>query len=57
MKPKVYRKKKPSKGSNVADFKNNEAGGPVQGVIIGPLTSVGTVATSPTTATGAKGNY
>ena len=47
MKPKVYRKTKVSKGSDIAKFKANEAGGPVEGVIIGPESSVGTVATTP----------
>jgi len=44
MKPKMYRKKKASKGSNIADWnpKKNNGGGNVQGVIIGPMTSVGT---------------
>jgi len=36
-----------SKGSDIAKFKANEAGGPVEGVIIGPESSVGTVATTP----------
>ncbi len=53
-KPKVYRKTKPTKGSDMCKFKDNAAGGPVQGVIIGPETSVGTVATHPTVATGSK---
>ncbi len=53
-KPKVYRKTKESKGSDMAKFKDNAGGGPIQGVIIGPETSVGTVATSPSVATGSK---
>ncbi len=53
-KPKPYRKTKESKGSDMAKFKDTEAGGPVQGVIVGPETSVGTVATSPSVATGSK---
>ena len=44
-KPKMYRKKKESKGSDMASFKATDAGGPVEGVIIGPESSVGTVAT------------
>jgi hypothetical protein len=47
MKPKMYRKTKESKGSDMAKFKANEAGGPVEGVIIGPESSMGTVATYP----------
>jgi len=31
----------------MADYKINEGGGPVEGVIIGPESSVGTVATTP----------
>ena len=42
MKPKMYRKTKTSKGSNIASFKNNAGGGAVKGIIIGPLTSTGT---------------
>ncbi len=45
--PKVYRKTKPTSGSKMADYKINEGGGPVEGVIIGPESSVGTVATTP----------
>ncbi len=41
MKPKVYRKTKESKGSSIADYKANSAGGPVEGIIIGPESSVG----------------
>jgi hypothetical protein len=47
MKPKMYRKTKASRGSDIAKFKPTEAGGPVKGIIIGPETSVGTVATNP----------
>jgi len=47
-KPKMYRKTKPTTGSDMIKFDANEAGGPVEGVIIGPETSVGTVATHPT---------
>ena len=47
MKPKPYRKTKASRGSDIAKFKATEAGGSVAGVIIGPETSVGTVATHP----------
>jgi hypothetical protein len=36
-----------SNGSDMSKFKATEAGGPVEGVIIGPESSVGTVATSP----------
>lgn len=46
-KPKMYRKTKESRPSNMADYKINEGGGPVEGVIIGPESSVGTVATTP----------
>lgn len=54
MKPKMYRKTKSTKGSDMSKFKDTDAGGPVQGVIIGPETSVGTVATTPSVATGSK---
>ena len=47
MKPKPYRKTKEVKGSDIAKFKVNEAGGKVEGVIIGPESSIGTVATHP----------
>ena len=47
MKPKMYRKTKASRGSELAKFKATEAGGPVTGVIVGPTSSVGTVATTP----------
>ena len=47
MKPKMYRKTKPTKGSDIAKFKPTEAGGKVEGIIIGPESSVGTVATRP----------
>ena len=44
MKPKMYRKKKKSKGSNLSDWnpKKDNGGGQVKGVIIGPMSSVGT---------------
>jgi len=45
MKPKMYRKTKSTKGSDISKFKATDAGGSVAGVIIGPETSVGTVAT------------
>ena len=41
MKPKPYRKMKESKGSDMATFKPNEAGGPVEGIIEGPESSIG----------------
>ena len=47
MKPKMYRKTKESSPSKMSDYKINEGGGPVEGVIIGPESSVGTVATHP----------
>jgi hypothetical protein len=40
MKPKMYRKGKKSKGSDIASFKNNAGGGPVK-FVEGPDTSVG----------------
>ena len=40
MKPKVYRKTKAVQGSDIANFKPTEAGGPVAGIIIGPESSV-----------------
>jgi len=43
----MYRKTKASRGSDIAKIKATEAGGPVAGVIIGPTSSVGTVATYP----------
>ena len=46
-KPKMYQKTKASKGSDLSKFKATDAGGPVEGVIIGPESSVGTVATRP----------
>ena len=46
-KPKVYRKTKPTNGSGMMNYKVNEGGGNVEGIIIGPLSSVGTVATTP----------
>ena len=42
MKPKVYRKTKANKGSDLAKYKNNNAGGKVKGIIVGPETSTGT---------------
>lgn len=53
-KPKPYRKKKESKPSDMAKFKDNAGGGPVEGVILGPESSIGTVATHPTPAQGSK---
>jgi hypothetical protein len=49
MLPKMYRKKKKSKGSNMGDWntKNDSGGGNVKGVIIGPESSVGTTADHP----------
>ena len=47
MLPKVYRKTKPSGGKKNFPFDATEAGGKVEGVIIGPESSVGTVATRP----------
>ncbi len=41
MKPKMYRKTKASKPSNLADFKNNAGGGPIKMVEAGPETSMG----------------
>jgi hypothetical protein len=43
MKPKMYRKTKAIKGSNLADWnpKNDTGGGRVSGTIIGPKSSVG----------------
>ena len=41
MKPKVYRKTKPSNGSKMADYKINEGGGTVEGIIKGPESSIG----------------
>lgn len=46
MKPKMYRKTKGSSGSDIGKFKPNMPGG-VEGVIIGPESSVGTVASTP----------
>jgi len=46
-KPKVYRKTKTSSPSNIATYKINEGGGPVEGIIIGPESSTGTVSTFP----------
>ena len=43
----MYRKTKASRDSDIAKFKATEAGGMVEGVIIGPTSSVGTVATTP----------
>ena len=47
MKPKVYRKTKAVQGSDIANFKPTEAGGPVAGIIIGPESSVGPLTTNP----------
>ena len=47
MLPKVYRKTKPSGGKKNFPFEANHGGGKVEGVIIGPESSVGTVATRP----------
>ena len=52
MKPKAYRKTKASKPSDMSKMKWNAGGGKVQGVIIGPESSVGTVATKPSTDQG-----
>ena len=48
-KPKMYRKTKKSKGSNIADWNpsNNTGGGRVDGTIIGPMSSVGTTMMTP----------
>ena len=53
-KPKVYRKTKKSKGSDIADWnpENDTGGGKVKGVIIGPMSSVGTTADHPSTDQG-----
>lgn len=40
MKPKMYRKTKPSSGSNMATFKANSAGGPVA-LVTNPPTATG----------------
>jgi hypothetical protein len=40
MKPKMYRKNKKIKGSEIASFKDTSAGGPVK-FVDGPETSVG----------------
>jgi len=40
MKPKMYRKTKPSNGSDMARFKNNDAGGPVQ-LVTNPPSAAG----------------
>lgn len=49
MKPKMYRKTKATKGSDISEWnpKNDTGGGRVKGVIIGPESSVGTIATRP----------
>ena len=52
MKPKMYRKTKESRGSNLTNWKTDDGGGPVEGVIIGPESSVGTVATNPSSDQG-----
>ena len=56
MKPKMYRKTKSTKGSNMGDWnpKKDNGGGTVQGVIIGPETSVGTTADHPSVDQGMK---
>ena len=57
-KPKPYRKTKKSKGSNLADWnpKSDNGGGKVKGMIKGPMSSIGTCATSPSADQGmAKG--
>ena len=52
--PKVYRKTKKNKGGNMGDWnpKGDTGGGNVEGVIIGPKSSVGDVATNPDTDNG-----
>lgn len=49
MKPKPYRKTKPTKGSNMTAWnpKRDTGGGRVEGTIIGPMTSVGTTVDHP----------
>ena len=54
-KPRPYRKKTlPTKGSNIADWnpKGDTGGGDVKGIIIGPKSSVGDIATHPDTDNG-----
>lgn len=41
MKPKMYRKTKASKGSDMIKFKANQGGGRLPGIIIGPESSTG----------------
>ena len=47
MKPKVYRKKKSTKGTKAKPWTKNKGGGSVQGVIAGPKTSIGDNPTHP----------
>ena len=48
MKPKMYRKTKQSKGSDLAEQnKKNPGGGVVKGVVKGPKSSIGDEATYP----------
>ena len=56
MKPKPYRKKKSSKGSDITGWntKGDNGGGKVKGTIIGPMTSVGTVDKHPAPNQGMK---
>ncbi|MHC4158064.1 MAG: hypothetical protein ACYSSO_03205 [Planctomycetota bacterium] len=58
MKPKMYRKTKASRGSNIADWnpRNDNGGGKFAGTIIGPMSSVGTTDDHPSPDQGmAKG--
>jgi hypothetical protein len=52
MKPKVYRKTKSTKGSDIRLNKSNSAGGKVNGVIKGPISSIGDEATFPSVEQG-----
>jgi len=56
MKPKMYRKTKTTKGSNIGDWnpKKDNGGGTVAGVIIGPMSSVGTTDDHPSVDQGMK---
>ena len=47
MKPKMYRKTKSTKGSNLRLNISNKGGGIVQGIIRGPKSSIGDEATFP----------
>ena len=49
MKPKMYRKTKKSKGSNITAWnpKKDTGGGTVKGVIKGPMSSIGSCPTNP----------